>query len=117
MLRLPWRAWCDTDVMLGMAADLHDQLLCTCGCGQWEKDAHDPLLKDRWQVDQDVCFVRRTLDTYVEQHKPASEVLLSVRLRRDGDTGPADEYAALMARHGQHLRRDPPEANDRKREP
>lgn len=82
-----------------MAVDLHDNLLCTCGCGQWEKDAHDPLLKDKWRIDEDVCYVRRTLDTYVEQHKPASEIQLNVRLDRDGTAGPEDEYAALLARH------------------
>lgn len=82
-----------------MAAELHDHLLCTCGCGQWEKDAHDPLLKDKWKVDETVCYVRRTLDQYVERHKPASEIQLTVRLDRDGTAGPEDEYAALLARH------------------
>lgn len=99
VLRLPWEPWCETDVQLGMAAELHDHLLCTCGCGQWEKDAHDPLLKDKWKVDEDVCYVRRTLDEYVKRHEPASEVQLNVRLDRDGAAGPEDEYAALLVRH------------------
>jgi hypothetical protein len=99
VLRLPWKPWCETDLQLGMAVDLHDHLLCTCGCGQWEKDAHNPLLKDKWRVDEDVCYVRRTLDAYVKDHEPASEVQLNVRLDRDGTDGPEDEYAALLARH------------------
>lgn len=107
MLRLPWKPWCDTDLMLGMAADLHDQLLCSCGCGQWEKDAHDPLLKDRWRIDEDVCYVRRTLDDYVKRHEPASEVQLTVRLARDGDPAADDAYAQIMARHGAAFTRPP----------
>lgn len=109
MLRLPWKPWCETDIQLGMAVDLHDHLLCTCGCGQWEKDAHDPLLKDKWRVDEDVCYVRRTLDAYVKDHEPASEVRLTVRLDRDGTGGPEDEYAALVARHPSLAARNAPD--------
>lgn len=108
MLRLPWEPWCETDLLLGMAADLHDNLLCTCGCGQWEKDAHDPLLKDKWRIDEDVCYVRRTLDDYVKRNEPASEVQLSVHLSRDGSSGPADEYAALLERFPQLAKKAEP---------
>lgn len=83
--------------MLGMAVDLHDHLICPCGCGQWEKDARDPLLKDRWRVIEEVCYVRRTLDAHTKEHEPAPDVQLSVRLDRTGDAATSD-YEDIRAR-------------------
>jgi hypothetical protein len=67
--------------MLGMAADLHDRLMCSCGCGQWEADAHDPATQDRWRVDYDVCYVRRAIDSFVKSEQPPNEAVLSVALQ------------------------------------
>lgn len=80
-----------------MAADLHDRMICTCGCGQWEKDAHDPLNSDLWEVDHQTCYVRRAIDTYVKVAEPASDAVISVRLG-DGEHSGATEHEQLLAR-------------------
>lgn len=97
VLRLPWEEWGDTDIQLLMAADLHDRLVCSCGCGKWEADAHDPLKKHLWQVDTDVCYVRRALDEFVTLHEPSAETVLSIRLVTEA-AGAKSEYEAIRER-------------------
>ena len=84
--------------MLGMAAELHDRMVCSCGCGQWRADARDPDKKDRWQVEWDTCFVRRAINAEVDATDPPKDAVMSVRLLPEGVTAGADEYAELMAR-------------------
>ena len=112
MLRLPWEAWGETDVMLGMAADLHDRLVCTCGCGQWEADAHDPDKADLWAVDHDVCYVRRAIDKYVKAHEPPNEAVLSVRLHASEESQKADAKARVEELRAMMRAASPPNEPD-----
>lgn len=89
--------------MLAMAADLHDRMACTCGCGQWRKDAHDPDKKDRWQVDWETCYVRRAINDEVKATEPPEDAVMQVRLLPEGVTSAQDDYADLLARFP-HLR-------------
>ena len=81
-----------------MAADLHDRLACSCGCGQWEKDAHDPEKKDQWHVWHDVCYVRRSIDAYVKAADPPNEAVISVRLLAPGEDAARSDYEDIIAR-------------------
>lgn len=84
--------------MLGMAAELHDRLVCSCGCGQWEADAHDPDKGDQWDVSTQTCYVRRAIDSYVKEFEPPADAVLSVRLVADRQEASRSEYEALVAR-------------------
>ena len=94
--------------MLLQAADLHDRLVCGCGCGQWEADAHDPIKKHLWQIDYDVCFVRRAINTFVEKHEPPEEAVLSIRLATGEEGEVKSEYEQLLERFPDQLRRSSP---------
>lgn len=98
VLRLPWEEWGETDLMLLQAADLHDRLVCSCGCGQWEADAHDPLKKHLWQIEYDLCFVRRAINTFVEQHDLPDEAVLSIRLTSGDAEASKSDYEQLLER-------------------
>ena len=100
MLRLPWDEWGETDVTLGMAAELHDQMLCPCGCGKWESEAHDPTVKDRVRVSAETCYVRQAIDEYTEKFKPGSDVLLSASILPEGHDAGRSDYEALRDRLG-----------------
>ena len=94
--------------MLAMAADLHDRLVCPCGCGQWEADAHDPEKKDQIVVDATTCYVRRALNDYEDAMKPGPDVVLSVRWVKDRADADRQAYLELVNRFPDRFVTSPP---------
>lgn len=62
---MPWREWGETDRVLSLVLDTHENLLCPCGCGQWMPYAHDPDTDGAWEVDEGVvCYAGAALERW-----------------------------------------------------
>lgn len=62
--------WGDTDFLLTQARRKHDSLYCTCGCGQWAGESHDPANADQYVVEADgVCFAGEALAQWRRTHR------------------------------------------------
>src|SRR5690606_3061807 len=93
VLRLPFEAWCDTDLELFLALDQFDASLCSCGQPRavCRDDSH------RWQVVADVCGPSAALARFHADHKDdlPDGLMLGVRLLAPGET-PTDPLRALL---------------------
>ena len=104
ILGLPWPEWGETDCLLVAALAEFDALVCSCGCGVWAEDAHDP--ERRWVVDTVTCYAAKALAKYRDDEKPGVGVLLAVRPAVEGEVDTTEfnpalaaaEYEAHMAR-------------------
>ena len=68
-LGLPWREWGETDAALTSALHTLDAMACRCGCGQYVDEAHDEALADRWQPRVAICYARRAITQFEDDHK------------------------------------------------
>lgn len=60
--------------------------MCSCGCGQWAEDAHDPDTNGWWEVDDSqICEAGAALDEWRKEHGERAEPgqLLHVHLSPD----------------------------------
>ena len=99
-LGLSWPEWGETDFLLTQAQRLHDQMVCSCGCGQWRPVAYDPEREGDWHVDVDVCYPRAAIDQYLRQHEKdmPDGAMLRVRLLAEGEDVPESEFVYDPAR-------------------
>lgn len=58
------------DRSLMLALDLHEESICSCGCGQPIDLARNPLVD--WDVGEVVCYARRALDADKTEREPGA---------------------------------------------
>lgn len=58
------------DRAMMLALDLHEDSICSCGCGQPVLLAHDE--DSDWNVDEVVCYARRALDSDKTERQPGT---------------------------------------------
>ena len=103
-LQLPWKAWGEVDQVLTEALELYETRICSCGCGQWAAECHNPANKGRYRVDDTTCHARAAIEDWHKANPKASpSTLLTVQILPEG-TSPEDniraEMQAVRARHG-----------------
>lgn len=112
--------WGETDFLLTGALDVHERMLCPCGCGQWSPECMDDATVGRWQPLVATCHARSALAEFEKDHRAdlGAASLMGVRLLPVGESvvdplafdpsRAAAEYAAHMERLGLPVADEPP---------
>lgn len=62
------KAWGETDFLLTQALDLHEEMLCPGGCGQYADDAHDDNNEGGFEVQELTCHACAAREQWQADH-------------------------------------------------
>lgn len=65
--------WTETDRSLALAYTMYERALCPCGCGFPRRIAQNDNIDGWIEAEETVCYVRKALDQWSDEHAKDKE--------------------------------------------